>query len=252
MSELYPSSKNEYEMDFKGRDRIVSKNFSSSIGAPNTGSNTIIRNKPTYKTIDKRDVVTGDVKRVMADMNGSGQQVTQAFRLPKLSGQPKRRDTNADREVAPGVRTQRPKKQRRQQHPLVYIVVGGVAVLAVWAIGLNICVAYANGIGYPSYYTQTAHLDQISFKSEKGVPYQAHAFIDDQNRINVTLIPNGNTSKAQTLVDTLPLGKDIPSSPHITITKQQDGHITVTASGPCAIQGIVPWTNTDTFHLDIK
>jgi hypothetical protein len=109
-------------------------------------------------------------------------------------------------------------------------------MLVVWSILLHIGVWYMDTLHDPLTYTQTAHLDQSVITDAQGHQYQIRAFVDQQNHLDLLVIPSpgsGETiSKARIIPGPLLTGIGDPQRRAILTVTARGTLITVLAQGP--------------------
>jgi hypothetical protein len=116
-----------------------------------------------------------------------------------------------------------------------------MAVMAVlWLLAVQIGVWYTNTFHDPAYYTQSKHLDTIALTDAQGVHFQARAFVDGQNHLNLLILPDSDTGKARVIVGSTLANIDNPQQAIITVSASGT-MVTVTAQGPLTAFGF----NTD-------
>jgi hypothetical protein len=122
---------------------------------------------------------------------------------------------------------------RRQWHPGVYIGTGMFTMLGTWSLLLHIGVWYVNSFQDPSYYTQTAHRDAVTVTDAQGHQYQARAFIDPQNHIDLLVMPeSGDPSKARIIQGPALSIVDDPQHRATITTTASGSEVTILVQGP--------------------
>ena len=140
-------------------------------------------------------------------------------------------ETSQDSQIAPSVR-QQPYAlvpPHKGIPPMLWIIVGMMAVLVLWFFGVRVYAWYTNTFSDPAYYTQAAHLDTTTVTDTQGNQSQVRAFIDGQGHLDLLIMPD-DPSKFRVVVGGALMGIDQEQA-ILTITTKGT-MVTVTAQGP--------------------
>jgi hypothetical protein len=145
-------------------------------------------------------------------------------------------NTDEDQEIAQRTRQRQqqyiqPRQPRR--HPLFYIGLGMLAVLVAAYIISHVGAWYVSTFQDPSAFTQTAHKDTVTVTDTQGHQYQARAFIDPQNHIDLMVLPmSGDTSKARIIQGPAISHIDDPQHRAMITATARGSMVTVLVQGP--------------------
>ncbi len=133
----------------------------------------------------------------------------------------------------------------------LWITLGMCAMAVLWLLLVRIGAWYTNTFYDPAYYTQAKHLDTVAVTDAQGVHFQAHAFVDMQNHLNLLVLPDGDRSHARIIPGSTLTGIDDPQ--HAVLTVSASGTtVTIVAQGPLIANGLNAYRQSAEWATDIS
>jgi hypothetical protein len=91
--------------------------------------------------------------------------------------------------------------RRQGAHPLFWVAMGMLVLLVGWSSFIHLTGWYINTFADPEAYTQTAHRDMAVVATDaQGHTAQVRAIVDQENHLDLIVIPSGSPDKARMIV----------------------------------------------------